>query len=315
MYAQRLRIVSFAAMAVCTLSLTLAFSGCGGGGSGTMPRNGGSDGGDQAFQPVDGPAAITLTGAQPPAETVDDVAERELRILNETDFMLLSNIYAETNDSAHPNFVVESVCSYSSCTVTVPESEQSFVFSPDDFLRGLTIDGSAILTKNGITMLRDFEDDYHAYGAWMEHAAFGVQTGSSIPGTNATFYALGAALGDRTGTKPTAATATWQGLMVGTPPTGPAKGNTLQGDATLTFDMTTSSIDVAFTDIKDIKKGDTHSSASVLFDDVPVSSAGTYETGTAGNLISGAFYGSSHAETAGVFEHSGIVGAFGAKKQ
>ena len=103
--------------------------------------------------------------------------------------------------------------------------------------------------------------------------------------------------------------------MVGSPQAGPAGGNIPQGDATLTFDMADASIDAVFTGIKDLDRKAAHSTTSVRFDDVPVASGGAFTTGSTGNLISGRFYGPGHAETAGVFEKSGIVGAFGARKQ
>ncbi len=103
--------------------------------------------------------------------------------------------------------------------------------------------------------------------------------------------------------------------MVGSPQAGPAGGNILQGDATLTFDLTDNSLDAAFTDIQDLDRKAAHSTTSVRFDDVPVAGGGTFTTGSTGDLISGRFYGPGHAETAGVFEKSGMVGAFGARKQ
>ena len=50
-------------------------------------------------------------------------------------------------------------------------------------------------------------------------------------------------------------------------------------------------VDAAFTDIKNIQSGLT------------------------GNRIQGGFYGPGHGEAAGVFQQSGMVGAFGAKGQ
>ena len=41
---------------------------------------------------------------------------------------------------------------------------------------------------------------------------------------------------------------------------------------------------------------------------------GTYAAGRAGNRIQGGIAGPAHAETAGIFEQRGIVGAFGARR-
>ena len=103
--------------------------------------------------------------------------------------------------------------------------------------------------------------------------------------------------------------------MVGTPSRGTLRGNVLQGDAALTYTLTGNSLDAAFTDIKNLDTGAAHSTESVRFDDVPVATDGTYEAGLTGNRIQGGFYGPDHVEAAGIFERSGIVGAFGAKRE
>ena len=111
--------------------------------------------------------------------------------------------------------------------------------------------------------------------------------------------------------------------MVGTPRSGTLlRGNRLQGDAVLTYtrggiygdDIPT--LDAAFTNIRDLDRGASHSTTSVRFNDLLVSADGTYRRiGSPGNRIQGGFYGPGHAEAAGVFERADIVGAFGAKRQ
>ena len=151
----------------------------------------------------------------------------------------------------------------------------------------------------------------------MDHAGFAVQseTGSvDLSGQTIDFsYHYGIAGGDLTGSRPTGTSATWKGLMVGTPAS--ALGNILQGDATLEYSVDSETLDAAFTDIKNVTNNSAYSTDSVRFDDVSVSTNGTYQTGSTGNRIQGGFYGPSHAETAGAFEKSGIIGAFGAKKE
>ena len=48
---------------------------------------------------------------------------------------------------------------------------------------------------------------------------------------------------------------------------------------------------------------------------MPLGADGTFEAGLTGNRIQGGFYGPGHAEAAGIFEQSNIVGAFGATLQ
>lgn len=73
-------------------------------------------------------------------------------------------------------------------------------------------------------------------------------------------------------------------------------------------------IDASFTNIKNLDRNRDHSVTSIRFDDVPVLTDGTFQAGVTGNRIQGGFYGPSYAETAGTFEQSNVVGAFGAKR-
>ena len=103
--------------------------------------------------------------------------------------------------------------------------------------------------------------------------------------------------------------------MVGMPATGAGRGDRLQGDATLTYSLGNQSLDAAFTNIQNIDRLAAHSVTSVSFTGVPVDRRGEFQGGITGNQIQGGFYGPDHAEAAGVFEQSNIVGAFGAKKR
>ena len=73
-------------------------------------------------------------------------------------------------------------------------------------------------------------------------------------------------------------------------------------------------LDAAFTNIKDLDRLAAHSTETVRFDGVTVGNDGTFNSGLTGNRIQGGFYGPNHVEAAGVFEHSNIVGAFGARR-
>ena len=113
------------------------------------------------------------------------------------------------------------------------------------------------LTRNGITLIEVAAADLEGYGAWMHHAAFSVQSGRETFAVEGRDYRLSAryaiAGGDLTGSRPTAVSATWRGVMVGTPATGSTAGNILQGDAALTYTLASGRgmLDAAFTDIND----------------------------------------------------------------
>ena len=177
----------------------------------------------------------------------------------------------------------------------------------------------AVGTKHGITLMsltsRRTDVELNSFGAWMAHGGFAVQTERvPTPDDIKINFGYGLAWGDLTGSRPTGS-ATWLGLMVGTPATGDNLGDRLQGDAALNYDMSAGGgLDVAFSSIKNIDRGTAHTTSTVLFTDVPISSSGTFEAGLVGNRIQGGFYGPDHIEAAGIFEQSNIVGAFGAKR-
>ncbi len=73
--------------------------------------------------------------------------------------------------------------------------------------------------------------------------------------------------------------------------------------------------DAVFEDIKDLDRQTDYAIPSIRFHDVPVTGQGDFsDVQPDGVRIQGGFYGPGHVETVGVFEHSGIVGAFGARK-
>ena len=92
------------------------------------------------------------------------------------------------------------------------------------------------------------------------------------------------------------------------------RGDRLVGDAALNYDTDAGGLDIAFSSIRNIDLGAAHSTA-VIFADVPIGPDGTFSLGAAGDRIEGGFHGPGHAEAAGIFERSGIIGAFGAKKR
>ena len=189
----------------------------------------------------------------------------------------------------------------------------------------IAVDGStdAVGTKHGITLMYQtasttgMDYTYTTLGAWMQHGAFSVnlEKGTVQVQDFALDFTGRSAMagGDLTGTRPTG-NATWLGLMVGTPATGSNRGDRLMGDASLNYELNAGGLDVAFSSIKNIDRGAAHSTPTVIFADVPISTRGTFEAGFVGNRIQGGFYGPAHIEAAGIFEQSNIVGAFGARR-
>ena len=287
--------------AMVAMSGLLALGACGGGGS-------------------SGPSSADtreLTGLAAPTETVTAQNARVAGIVSRADSLIISAVHGETSHPALPSFNFRSRCAGTRCSLSEPRIGYSVTFylSDFEFVSGST---DSIGTKHGITLMSDsgrhMGADYISLGAWMEHGAFIVQTESATVEGYRISVRYGMAGGDLAGTRP-AGTATWTGIMVGTPATGNNRDDRLQGNAALNYDSSAGgSLDVAFTSIKNIDRGTAHSTPTVLFSDVPVGLGGTFEAGLAGNRIQGGFYGPAHVEALGIFEQSNIVGAFGAKR-
>ncbi len=257
-----------------------------------------------------------LTGAAPPAETTADQTARSAAVISRADSLTATTLHAETSSPQIPTLTLRASCSGAACTVSEPTIGYSITVRLSN-LEFVSVNSQPVGTKHGVTLIRwegtNDGVDLSALGAWMQHSAFGVQTERSTVEDIQVNGRYGIAAGDLTGAPP-AGSATWQGLMVGTPATGAGRGDRLQGDASLKYDMGTQELDAAFTNIQNIDRLGAHSVSAVRFNDVSVNSDGTFKAGLTGNRIQGGFFGSSHAEATGVFEQQNIVGAFGTRQ-
>lgn len=289
------------APAAGTLAM-LVLAGCGGGGGGGAPA-------------LDPSRAQNLTDSRPPVETTADQGARSAGLVSRADSLIYSNIFFETTDPGLPRSYFRANCFRTTCRFTEPQSGATRTLGLQD-LRFVAASSTALLTKNGVTTVYASTTDREGYLAWMNHSGFGVTSARQTIEDTDSVLRWGHAVGDLTLAQPSVS-ATWRGLMVGTPTDGTLRENVLQGDATLTFtlDGAGGALDAAFTNIEDLRRNAAHSTAAVRFDDVPVALDGTWATGLTGNRIQGGFYGPGHAEAAGIFEQRGIVGAFGAKRQ
>ena len=109
-------------------------------------------------------------------------------------------------------------------------------------------------------------------------------------------------------------------MMVGSDTSSLAnRRNRVMGDANLSFNLSRSDIDVAFTNIHDIDAG--HRYDNITWQNVPVASGSfamfAERTSTEiypPDFIDDRFYGPNHEEVGGIFESGNIVGAFGGKR-
>ena len=264
-----------------------------------------------------------LTGLTAPTETPEAQQERGLDIFARSDSLILTTMHGETGSAEIPAFRLMTQCDGTMCTVTEPLSGtvDTIELANTPLRQGAP---TAVGSKHGITLLSESSShtgaDLASLGAWLGHSSFAIlnESQSGEEGTVDVWY--GMTVGDLSETPPTGS-ATWLGIMVGTPVTGDARGERLVGDAALTYDFPSEgdgsgpSLDVAFGGIKNIDRGTAHTVETVSFENVEVSAEGTFGTGFVGSRIQGAFYGPDHAETAGIFEQQDIVGAFGAHRQ
>lgn len=280
-------------------------------------------GGDSASERAPTTADIReLTGLSAPTGS-PEAQYPPAEILARADALFLSTMHGETGDAEVPAFRLLTRCSGTQCTVTEPLSGtvDTIDLANTPHRQGAP---TAIGEKHGIVLIRESSihtgADLASLGAWLEDSSFAIlnerQTGAE--GTVDVWY--GIALGELAGTAP-AGSATWLGIMVGTPATGDARGERLVGDAALTYDFPAAgdgsgpSLDVAFGGITYIDRGLAHTIETVLFESLAVGRDGTFLRGQSGTRIQGGFHGAGHAEAAGIFEQSGIVGAFGASRQ
>jgi len=234
------------------------------------------------------------------------------------------------------------VCTGMRCTVGVEELQNVNVLAPDHFrpIDNKDTDGN---NKNDVLVVLKHQDIHLtidksknnavasplSFGAWMKHAGFFVAPGGFIDvGGKKHAARMVAAAGQRTDSRP-GKDATWRGSMVGTVWRGEHKDHILRGDAELKFDMSKSSLDVRFFNIRNYDRfGEEYNvrgiegerKNQILFTGVPVKGDGRYKAkretavGDGHGSIQGAFYGDDHGETAGTFRRSHVLGAFGAKK-
>ena len=290
---------------VLAAAAVLSLAACGGGGDSASER------------------ALTLgeirelTGLSAPTETPEAAQARSLDIFPRADSLILSTMHGETDNAVFPAFRFLTECSGARCTATDPLSG---AVDTIELLNTPLRHGAATAmgSKHGITLMSESSThtgaDLASLGAWMEHSSFAIQnerqTGEE--GKVDVWYGIG--VGDLTD-RPLTGSATWLGIMVGTPIAGDDRGDRLVGTAALNYDMAAGGLDAGFSGIKNIDRGTAHGVETVIFSDLAVEPDGTFARGQSGARIQGGFYGPSHAEAAGIFEQSDIVGAFGTRRQ
>ena len=223
------------------------------------------------------------------------------------------------------------ICTGMSCTATIGKQQNVKVLNSKHFLPSNDDKVHVVLPHQGIYLTLDATEEGRpirspfSFGAWMDDVGFFVVPRGNV-GRLYKPARMVAVIGERTGDRP-AKDAAWRGSMVGTALKGLSKDNLLRGEAELKFDMSDSTLDAYFFNIRDYDRfGELYMNPrgqkqdQLLFEDIPVAADGSYarqynkRVDKRGGNIRGAFYGANHHETAGTFRQKGILGTFGAKK-
>lgn len=284
---------------VCSLTL----SACGGGG------------GDEdeysafAFRAADvnGSSAIMVTGGSPPDVSSSQAMSQK------------TEVFRRRNRGHGVRIEVDS----ENVSVSLPWSYDT----ESDPIATLFFESDVvdpIMTKNGIRLARvsskfglrgDLDYTNIEYGGWMDHSVFWVEvrTGTQIGGSSVfAVEGWGFAWGDAPNTNPSTGPFVWNGVMVGRNSDIESSdvSNVVQGDAAVSAELSQAgdmSVDVAFSNIKDLNSGNLV--ADITWTDLSVVD-GSFEDGT----IAGSFFGPQHEEVVGTFKKNDILGAFGARR-
>ncbi len=144
------------------------------------------------------------------------------------------------------------------------------------------VEGRSRTTEQGLTT------SVLALGGWLDHTFFTAywEQATGVDGEAEVTFSY--SVGDATGTTPLG-TATWTGGMAGFDVSSTANnGNRIHGDATLTFDVANTDLDVAFTNVRDMDAGGLH--PNMQWANVPVT-AGRFGAESRRDYIQGQFYG------------------------
>ena len=258
-----------------------ALAACGGGGGGTASNGGPSSPGI--------PPTPTTPSPAPDTVVVGDV------------------IVAVQGQLFRPN----PTCSGSTCTVTFQgETVTLDLRDVDPNGPAVTITGEQ--TRNGVQIGRGTASgggiNFNSFGVWGDYNSGTPLRGSTTLRGAAIRFAFPMSLGDGSNSNPVSGSTTWTGAMAGVRVGSSSLGAEVTGDAEMTANLGTSSLDLAFTNI-----ADTSGTRSSDIRWTGISMRNGSFSGSGG--LEGRFYGPNHEEAGGVFERSGIAGAFSLARQ
>ena len=215
---------------------------------------------------------------------------------------------------------VNAACSAATCTYTYGGASFSigvndFSLSSGAFLRpvmryrGIPLAaGASSRTISGVGV------ESFGYGGWLDYSAFSAEglTGTSgrLRGISAYYGVSG---GIPSNSRPTGGSASWNGVMVATDVEGAGRENIIQGDADLSVDFGAATVDLSFSNVRDLTAGTARTGTT--WSDMPVTAAGEFSGTNPRGETAGRFYGPGHEEAGGTFTYDDLAGAYGLRRQ
>ena len=267
-----------------------------------------------------------------------DPAESVHKIFTSSDSIILSDYFVARGDyiaaAGGPRLQVS--CEGKTCTMTIPASpgplkELTDVWSmpmsaqrfhdegwhADTGEFNTIINGVSVDIFCGNCFDESGIDTFITYGGWMKYSFFGTnlvsnyQSNQFVPKWGYAFSTGVESVGNPAGS------ATWKGAMIGNVTSQHNQFHRIQGEATLSFWLPDNTLNVVFTNIRDVDSelspGTPHSHSDMSWTNLDVQD-GSFQNGSDGNSIQGQFYGPDHQEVGGIFEKINILGAFGARR-
>lgn len=167
-------------------------------------------------------------------------------------------------------------------------------------------------TRNGVQIGRATASGgklgYDTLGVWGNYNVGTPLRGSTTLQGMDVQFAFPMSHGTGSGSNPLTGSVTWTGAMAGVKVESSSLGAEVIGDADMTVDLGASSLELEFTNIAERISG--APSNDIHWQGVSMQSGSFQAAG-----LDGRFYGPNHEEAGGVFEHSGIAGAFSLARQ
>ncbi len=287
-------------LSLVVLLLTACGGGGGGGAANVMPTN-----------PSPGPGG-NVGEDMTPAQWRNYLDQRLTALKQNEGTAYLASDLALFTPSTDLTVFHETECSGSVCRVPSLEASESVAeFSLPDSITPIMRDRDIMLLDYAH---EDLEDTAAGYGGVLDHSMF---FSVSVMGTSGDFsgssWYYGASFGLPASGPDLTTDARWSGVMVGTDVEGENRGTLVRGNADLSLDFDTATVDLTFSNVRERTSG--RELPGITWSDMPVVDVNTFSGRNARGETAGRSYGAGHVEAGGTFRYDELVGAYGMKRQ